>query len=166
VIWLSIDPAHSGPSGYCRWDDAAPVATGIIKPCGNKGAWWSGGVKLERELYAWELAMTCVEAVVIEVGRGSFRNADMPLGKRLGYTRAVCDYHGIAYHELALSEWRRIVREQTGWSWPAGTEGKKALAQRVARERYGLDVSPDAADAVCVGMAWVASGRQCDAGNV
>jgi hypothetical protein len=157
--WVSIDPAYSGPTGYCEWHGDKPKAWGVVKPCGNKGAWWVGGCKMESEVAAFDCVIAGNAEVVVEVGRGSFRNADIPLGKRLGYIKALCDFGGKAYNEIALSEWRRILREQTGYSWPTGTDAKKALARQIVMQAYEIECGADEADAICVGMAWIASGR-------
>jgi hypothetical protein len=159
-LWISIDPANL--SGWAIWAESRLLASGTIAKVGNKGRWRFSHVKAaicQSELEAWTKLLAHHSACVCEVGRGSFRNADMPLGKRLGYIRAVCDMQQCAYHEIALSEWRRIVKEQTGTSWPATGDAKKALAVKLARDLFEVDAGPDQADAILIGWAWIKSGR-------
>jgi hypothetical protein len=67
--------------------------------------------------------------------------------------------HGCAYHELDLSEWRRIVREQTGTSWGSGDETTKALSIKHVKDLFGVTAGADEADAIMIGWAWIKSGR-------
>ena len=160
-LWISIDPANL--SGWAAWDGDKLAGSGTIAKVGGKGRWKIAGPDtaqtFDTELAAWRNLTSGADSCVCEVGRGSFRNADMPLGKRLGYIRAVCEMMGCAYHEIALSEWRRIVKEQTGTSWPATGDAKKALAVKLARDLFGVEAGPDQADAILIGWAWIKSGR-------
>jgi hypothetical protein len=155
--WISIDPANT--SGWAQWEGTQLLSSGIITKVGAKGKWRVNERHYEREFYAWNHLLLNAKQCVCEVGRGSFRNADLPLGKRLGYIRAVCDLLACEYQEVALAEWRRILRDQTGLSWPTGKDAKKTLSIKYAKELYGVTASEDEADAILVGHAWIRSGR-------
>ncbi len=160
--WISIDPANL--SGWAAWSCETLMASGTIKATGSKGHWKVTNSELPTftyftELEAWRGLLVEQVSCICEVGRGSFRNADMPLGKRLGYIRAVCDMQRCVYNEIALSEWRRIVKEQTGTSWPATGDAKKALSIKHVRDLFGVTAGPDEADAIMIGWAWIKSGR-------
>ena len=159
--WISVDPANT--SGWSLWGDGALSSSGTIAKMGGSGKWKivaNGKATIfGSELEAWQTLLTLPSACVCEVGRGSFRNADMPLGKRLGYIRAVCDMQGCKYNELDLSEWRRIVREQTGISWGSGEETTKALSIRHVKDLFGVTAGPDECEAILIGWAWIKSGR-------
>ena len=153
---LSVDPANR--SGFALWSGDMLITCGVLRAVGKAGKWVAEFPDGERitfasELEAWQSVVKRASHCVCEVGRGSFRNADMPLGKRLGYIRTVVEMCCSTYHEIALSEWRRVVKESLGIAWPAG-KAVKQKAQDIVRSRYGRDVSEDTADAILIGYAW------------
>ena len=57
-----------------------------------------------------------------------------------------------------MSEWRRVIKESYGVSWPQNRESKKAFAVRLVHTAYGVDVTDDEADAVLLGHAAIRMG--------
>jgi hypothetical protein len=160
TTWITIDPANT--SGWALWQGANLWKSGAIRAKGKSGKWVIEGQDLSdavcaSEYEAWTTLLTIPDYLVLEHGRGMRRNADARLGERRGYIRAVADANKCRYNEITNAEWRRIVREVTGLSWPTGES--KSHAQRIVRDIYGIEAGSDESDALLIGMAWIKSGR-------
>lgn len=76
--------------------------------------------------------------------------------QRLAYIQAAlilwCYYHQIDYDVYSPSHWRKVL----GGNFGRKREEQKRHAIELVRQRLGLDVSSDEADAICIGLAALA----------
>lgn len=91
------------------------------------------------------------DVVYIEEPKGH-SNIDLvrKLSEILGMVRAWCITHSAVYREIKPSEWRARL------GFKQGTTKREELKQEsmdYVKLRYGLDVSDDEADAICIGVA-------------
>lgn len=162
MMWASIDPATK--SGLARWNDARLITTCVVRPAGKSG--WTverdgrtsakSGHKPEHRV--WQDVVADLDVVVVEVGRGAVRKADMSLAARRGYIRAICETQGVRYVEVELNTWRRAIADEMlergePLTWGRG-ENTKAQALALVTRLHGLSgLSSDEADAVLIGRA-------------
>lgn len=166
--WASIDPAtKSGIAGW-RYDSDPQasdlVGTVVLRPVGKSG--WTmardgratGKAGHKPEHIVWREAVTALDVVVVEVGRGASRTADKSLAERRGYIRAICETQGVRYVEVELSTWRRAIADEMcergePLTWGVGDDTKPQSLALVTR-LYGLSgITSDEADAVLIGRA-------------
>lgn len=159
MFWLSVDPAK-GEAGVCIWEGRAVVETSVIRKRGSKGLYYFGEEVHPGRLGAWVRAITKYPAdtLVMEKGAGGRANIIDAQGWVRGYIDALSEVHGIRSVTVNVSEWRRCISEAFSISWPRDRDRKKALAVRLVKEHYGLDVTNDEADAVLVGLACIRMG--------
>ena len=153
--WLSIDPSKAG-TGIAVWDGTDLVRTLVIKPRGKKGRYYFGTevVSSRKEAYYRLINLFEPSAVYTERGAGRFAAAVRAQGMMCGYIESKFeDAYDLIPIEVVVSEWRRVIKEDQGISWPAKRERKKALAITLVKELYGLDVCDDEADAILLGRA-------------
>lgn len=167
----SIDPAKA--SGVVVWLDGELAQVWTLRDataaeCRKKGL-GSDGVALVQRLPDGSqgapslsprrdaLRMLCMGAgVVVEESMGASQKTVAQLGERRGYIRALCDELGARFVAVNTSEWRRVVGEHFGVTFPRDSELSKALAVKLVRERFGWVCSHDEADAMLVGLwAWL-----------
>jgi hypothetical protein len=152
--WLSIDPANT--SGITRWINGKPK-TYILKKIGNKGRYSWGKEKFDSRYEAWKtlLVGTRPETIVVEEGCGRFTTAIKAQAELRGYIRGVADsiLPDYNFEVINVSEWRRVIKEAYGVSFPADSARCKKLAQNLVKEHFGLDCSEDEADSVLLGVA-------------
>lgn len=149
---ISIDAAAS--SGVARWCDGELVTAYTIKPRGKSGAYYLGTEIMRSELEAWRATYNQVDRVVIEAGYSGKAGPAGYQGERVGYHRALCQVLGLPPPiKINVAEWRRVLKEDQGISWPASRDRKKALAVDLVKRIYGLDVTDDEADAILLGRA-------------
>ena len=170
--WVSIDPANrSGVAFWVRHDAGDNsgdrlLKTGIVRAMGNKGNYvveaGGGGDKYESKLRTWNNVLLGQSAVAIEEGAGRFVSAVKAQALLRGYIRAVWDFTVLVrndttvlgnFHTINVSEWRRVIKEHYGVSWPKDSERCKALSVKLVNEHFGVNVSDDEADAVLIGVA-------------
>lgn len=157
MIWLSVDPANK--TGIALWHDGELVNTFVMRPIGKKGGYVCCGRKYpSRHAAHVEGALACIDAIVIEEGCGRFASAIKSQAEMRGYWRCACESLDIAFNVINVSEWRRVIRERYGVSWPATTERKKALSVALVKEHFCVDVSDDESDAVLLGAAAMLTG--------
>lgn len=156
--WASIDPANK--AGIAYWDGDQLTGTVILKRVGAKGKFSLDGVIFLDRFTAWKDALESCAAIVTEEGCGRFATAIKSQAGIRGYIEAVCDYIRLrkgdataAFRTVNVSEWRRVIKESYGVSWPATTERKKALSVQLVRQHYGIEATNDEADAVLLGVA-------------
>lgn len=161
--WASVDPANK--AGIAYWDGDQLAGTVILKRVGAKGKFSLDGVIFLDRFTAWKDALESCAAIVTEEGCGRFATAIKSQAGIRGYIEAVCDYirlrNGDAnavFRTVNVSEWRRVIKEAYGVSWPATTERKKALSVQLVRQHYGIEVTNDEADAVLLGVAAMRTG--------
>ena len=156
--WISIDPANK--SGVAIWRGSELVCTGVLRKIGSKGQYILriGGKKViqSARILVWEDLIDPakgIEGVVVEEGAGRFATAIKSQAKLRGYIEAVCESNGVPYREINVSEWRRVIREAYGVSFPANSKGCKELSKKLVKQEFGIDISDDEADAVLLGRA-------------
>lgn len=159
-----IDPANK--AGVAIIEDGELLGTMKLHKIPTSGKWkqtWSGKsrviFKSQYDVFYW--LIEGVDGVIIEEGFGNRINAVASQAKYRGYIRCLCDMFTAkgepkTYREVDVSEWRRVIKEAYGVSWPAGTDAKKALSVQLVKREFGIDVSDDEADAV---LLFVASKR-------
>ena len=59
---------------------------------------------------------------------------------------------------MNVSEWKRVIKEDQGISWPKDSARQKALAIKLVKDLYGIEVTEDEADAVLLGHAAIRMG--------
>lgn len=152
--WASIDPA-TGKSGVALWEGSLLQATFVIKKRGNKGAYYCGSTICESRRAAWGTGLKWAVdgTVIIEKGAGDRPNVVNAQGWLRGYIEHACEMQNTGLRVVSVSEWRRVIREAQGISWPSGRDPKKQLAIRTVKDLYGVDVTDDEADAVLLGHA-------------
>jgi hypothetical protein len=155
--WTSID-IGAGKSGIAYWEGSTLLNSFVIKPCGGKGFYWFGGTKVTSKYEAWFVALSGQSAVVVERGAGHRPNVINGQAKLRGYIEAITDIPGFAsrgmdYFEVNVAEWRRVIKEDQGISWPKESARQKALAIQLVKKLYGKDVTEDEADAILLGRA-------------
>jgi hypothetical protein len=156
--WLSIDPA--GTSGYAVWQGDQLLTTGIVK---KKGAHGKHYLTLNAATYAcrydaWVRLLNDSEAtlIVIEEGCGSFTTAVKSQAELRGYIHAIADavLPCYSYFEVVnVSEWRRVIKEGYGISWPKDRDRCKALSVQLVKDHFGIEVTNDESDAILIGAA-------------
>ena len=150
--WISVDPSKI-VSGVAYWTGDNLNGTGIVKPRGTKGAFYVGSFIHDSRYAAWWSVIGAADQVIIEEGAGGRPNIVKAQGWMRGYMEAICDGHSTPYKVINVSEWRRVIREAYGVSFPHDTVQCKILAQQIVHREYGVDVSNDEADAVLIGHA-------------
>lgn len=150
--WISVDPAK-GVAGVAYWTGDNLNGTGVVKPRGGKGAFYVGSQVWNSRYDAWWSVIGAADQVVMEEGAGGRVNIVKAQGWMRGYLQAICDGHSTPYKVINVSEWRRVIKESYGVSFPRDSVQCKILAQQIVKREYGLDVSEDEADAVLIGHA-------------
>lgn len=157
MYWLSVDPGNK--AGVAMWDGDYCKRVITIRPRGKQGYWvrdFNGEVNKEKcygKIDAWRPLIKGVHAIVIERGAGFRPNVINAQAAYRGYLQAICDIEIVKYRELNVSEWRRVIKEARGISWPAQSEAQKELAKKLVLEKYNRDCTEDEADAVLIGEA-------------
>lgn len=159
--WCSIDPSNR--SGIAYWSDDRLVKTTVLRRVGAKGRYVLGDDMCNSRWSAWCLALAKRELVVTEEGCGRFATAIKSQADIRGYIHAVCDFQSTLgtpkrLEVVNVSEWRRVIKEAYGVSWPATTERKKSLSVSLVKQRFGIDVTDDESDAVLLGVAAMRTG--------
>ena len=159
-----IDPANN--AGVAIIEDGKLVGTMILHKIPTSGKWMcithdKPTLKFQSQYHIFKWLIDGVEGVIVEEGFG-----DRPLvinsqARYRGYIHCLCDVavdNGKlkTFQVVGVSEWRRVVKEAYGISWPAKRVPKKALAVQLVKREFGIDVSDDEADAV---LLFVASKR-------
>ena len=149
--WTSIDIGNL--MGVTHWKEQARVETLLVKPRGNKGAYYYGDKVVRSKCSAILHIIARSDFIVMERGMGARANVVNAQAKLRGYIEGLCDLNKVQTREILPSEWRRPLKEHLGVSWPKKSEDQKALAQQVVKQLYGIDVSEDEADSICIGWS-------------
>ena len=155
-FWASVDPAKK--SGIAIWRENELFRVDRLRPVGTSGKYVREGnesvIKYESKIDAWkDIAAIAEYGIVAERGAGRFAAAIRSQGKICGYIEACCDLYSRPYVEVVVSEWRRVIKEDHGVSFPKDSKRCKALSKKLVKELYGLDVTDDESDAVLLGRA-------------
>lgn len=164
--WLSIDPAQL--TGLCHWfgDSITSVATlrgptkaeakqaggkvRIVDVLSRRGT--RMGLAFPDEVAAWSWILAGVVAVVAEEGFGAHAKTIKQHAFRRGYVAGLCAMRGVPFHEVNVSEWRKVVGEVHGFTFPRDSEQAKARALELIEARFTKGLSDDEADAACAGL--------------
>lgn len=77
--------------------------------------------------------------------------------KKLCYTQAMiifwCEKHQVPYIILSPSHWRSVIKQKCGKAFGRKREEQKQAAQEFVKEKYGIEVTEDEADAISLGTA-------------
>lgn len=158
-----IDPANK--AGVAIVDGGKLFSTMILRKIGAKGKWCceisgeKGTFENQFDVFKW--LVDSVDGVIVEEGCGRFAMAIKSQAGYRDYIRCICDMFTAkgepkTFKVVNVSEWRRVIKEAYGVSWPAKREAKKALSVQLVKREFGIDVSDDEADAV---LLFVASKR-------
>lgn len=110
-----------------------------------------------------------LEETRVTAPRILFEDIQMQMGNvktysRLAYIQAIllfwCHNHQLKYAILSPSHWRKVL----GGSWGRKREEQKQHAIDFVKERYGIDVDSDTADAICIGYAGIQEQKQEEGG--
>lgn len=183
TLWLGSVPVEYGEirpkvSTHTRPYDAwqrvviRPKKTMTFNFADEKAAWWSV-LYMEERGGELENVTEPITHVVFEGTYARFPKAATELGKRRGRLEAYLNIvrgppDGPVVFEVQASEWRRVVAEAYGFSWPSGgkvakgdTSGDthKNVALRILRERdpFKIDLQKhhDVAESALVGLWFV-----------
>lgn len=93
------------------------------------------------------------DAVVIEEPKGH-ANVELvrKLSEILGAVRGWCISNAIEYHEIKPSVWRKYCGISQG---KKKREELKEESINLVKEKYGMTVSDDEADSICIGIATI-----------
>lgn len=153
MVVIALDQAAK-TSGYAVFVDGKYKKSGTFTikaslPIGDRLATF---YKRITELYS-EYADERVRLVFEDI---QMQKGNVITYQRLAYIQAAlilwCYYHQIDYDIYAPSHWRKVL----GGSFGRKREEQKEHAIELVRQRLGLDVSSDEADAICIGLAAVA----------
>ena len=152
-----IDPANH--LGCCIVDESELIQTFVVRKIGDKGNWLVGKSKYPSKFEAFASIIERVDHVVCEEGFGRFSTAIKSQAGYREYIHAVCDYHTHienkprTFRTVNVSEWRRVIKEAYGVSFPANSKGCKELSVKLVKQHFGLDVTDDESDAVLLFVA-------------
>ncbi len=156
---MAIDPAAC--SGVAIFGaDGALETTFVVKPMGGKGRWYVGADVVPCHREAWDAAYGMASrfdgypTVCIERGFGGMATAIRAQGMQIGYHKCFCEWLGVNPPiEVNVSEWRRVIAEEVGCSWPRDSDRCKALSVKLCSQLYGREVTADESDAALLGRA-------------
>jgi hypothetical protein len=159
-----IDPANK--AGVAIIQDGKLSYTCVARKIGTKGRWTVETKGKDADQYSNQYQAFCdiidnVDGVIIEEGFGRFATAIKSQAGYRDYIRCICDMFTAkgepkTFKVVNVSEWRRVIKEAYGVSWPVKSVAKKALSVQLVKREFGIDVSDDEADAV---LLFVASKR-------
>lgn len=79
--------------------------------------------------------------------------------KKLAYCQAsillYCYNKDYKYSTLSPSQWRKIIKDKYGIAFGRSRADQKSNARKFVFDHYGLEVSEDTADAICIGTAYL-----------
>lgn len=164
--WLSFDPAAL--TGLCQWDgyQITSVATlrapskPEVKRHGTKARivdvlGWQGprmALVFADECQAWGWVLSGVQAVIGEEGFGPSPKTIKQHAFRRGFVAGLCAMRSLPFHEVNVSEWRKVVGDAHGFTFPRQSDEAKARAIELVEARFRTGVSDDEADAACAGL--------------
>ncbi len=154
IRWASIDPSKS-TSGVVLWNGPDLTQVFTMRPYGASGKYKVGDDIYPDKLGAWRFALMGVEKVVMESGKGHFVAVAAAQGYMQGFIECCCMLRGIPSPMLIdPSEWRRIIREQFGVSFPSDRKRCKILSMKLAKQFFNFEAAnDDESDAILIGYA-------------
>lgn len=167
--WLSVDPANLTGIATWRGDKLLSVGTLRATERKNKTEWKqygavllldtlrAGDVERRRMVFAdegaaWRTLLVGVVALIAEEGFGAHKTVIKQHAFRRGFMAALCSERCVAFHEVHVGEWRKVVGKANGFTFPNDSELSKARAMELVEARFGQRVSDDEADAACAGL--------------
>ncbi len=173
MFWISVDPAAH--TGIAFWRGPTLVQVATLEPATKaeakhygKGALAIRGLarlaaarqsSLHNTDYAaWSTLLVNVRAVVVEEGFGPSAKTVAQHAERRGFIRAMCAARIIPFHVVNVNEWRKVVGQTNGFTFPRESALAKARAMELIAPMIGSPVSDDEADAACAGL-WALATR-------
>lgn len=157
---LVIDPART--SGVAVFDgDGKMENTGIVRPMGEKGRYLVFGEVCPNMLDAWLHVYQSSRPgrVIVERGYGGMQTAIDSQGMHYGMHRILCAVENLPEPaRVNVSEWRRVIKEAYGVSWPRESDRCKDLSVTLCNRIWSLKLTPDEADACLLGLAAIRMG--------
>lgn len=154
--WISVDIGKV--MGVTEWVDTVRVKTYIVKPRGNKGKYYWDGQVVDSKFRAINCMIADQDLVIMERGFGHLSTVINTQAHLRGYITYAADYFGVIPKEINVSEWRRVVKEQMGVSFPRQSKDCKILAQQLVQKHFNLCATEDEADSVLIGYAAIKLG--------
>lgn len=175
---ISID-IGKGKAGVAYFEGETLLASIIVRPKGVKGKFcqdkpsltkttaktsldypnkvdvWrdalvgDGLLPTMRPFELWEEFKGCV----MEKAIGNRSNVINAQAEERGFITCLCMQLGIKTKVMGQAEWRRVIKEQDDFSWPADVDDKKTAAVALVQELYHVTVTEDEADAILMGRA-------------
>lgn len=155
---LALDQA-SRTTGYSIFDGQELVAFGVYNASGSNGKARINDVCdwLEHMIELYEPDFVGIEDIQYNNGA---HNTFKLLGQLMGAIFRTLYDAKIPHDSVLIPTWRKSVGVKG-----RGRAEQKANAQRVVKAKYGLDVSEDEADAICIGMHFAGSGKRTSSGT-
>jgi len=144
--------------GVTEWIDRERLKTYIVKPRGNKGKYYWDGQVIDSKLRAINCMIADQDLVIMERGFGHLSTVINTQAHLRGYITYAADYFDVLAKEINVSEWRRVVKEQMGVSFPRQSKDCKILAQQLVEKHFNLCATEDEADSVLIGYAAIKLG--------
>lgn len=183
--WVSVDPSKNA-TGIAVWDRYTPLYVGTLRPItateikATKKQGYSytkqafafdqydfrtaeRSVEYLVDLHAALSFATCHAArsmMVIEHSMGFAPKSVAEISWRRGYMAALVALQDGVTVEVNTSSWRKVVGETFDVSFPNNSELAKALALKLVKEHFNVDLGDrdDEADALLIGY-WAARCR-------
>lgn len=152
---LALDQA-THTTGYSIFDDQQLVAYGTYESTGSSAEQRILDVCdwLERMIDEHQPDMVGIEDIQYNPYGGGHNTFKM-LGQLMGAIMRTAEQKGVLYQSVLISTWRKSANVSG-----RGRKEQKASAQRVVKGRYGLVVSEDEADAICIGIHYSKARRK------
>lgn len=149
---LAFDQA-SIKTGFAVFEDITLTGYGVIDLSKEKSAAIRAGAMIT-EMYAL-IEEHKPDAIVMEDVAMQRNVATLVTLARLqGALMAYCYQHNVAGSIFKSSEWRKLLQFKQGNKVPRAR--LKQQAQEFVEKGFGLQVSEDEADAICIGVAYTA----------
>jgi len=149
--WISVDIGKV--MGVTEWAGAVRVNTYIVKPRGNQGKYYWNGNVVDSKFSAINCIIADQDLVIMERGFGHLSTVINTQAHLRGYITCAADYFNMITKEINVSEWRRVIKEHMGVSFPRQSKDCKILAQQLVKKHFNLHATEDEADSVLIGYA-------------
>ena len=135
-----IDPANK--AGVAIVQDGKLSVTCVARKIGTKGRWvieQNGDTdQYDNQYQAFCDIIRYVDGVIVEEGFGRFATAIKSQAGYRDYIRCICDMFTAkgepkSFKVVNVSEWRRVIKEAYGVSWPVKSVAKKALSVQLVK---------------------------------
>lgn len=164
--YVTLDPASfkTGHLGVTVWWGRSPIEVGTIRAAGKSGvAYWENGKAKTKVYKSWPAALVAQLhlarglPVIVEAAFSAPKHpgAGLALSHAIGYVQALVESHRAEFFLVTNGEWKAAAKDEWGITWPRNRDKAKALAARIASQKFGFDdVAVDCSDSLCMGP-WV-----------